>query len=82
LTEAAQLARELDIGLMVWVMPIPTPKNHIDDQPIISWAEQFQAAFPEVAVEGLPVQEYEHPLWANGFHLNLSGAEVLTRQVG
>jgi hypothetical protein len=82
LTETAQLARDLNIGFMVWVMPVPTPKAPIEDQPIIAWAEQFQAAFPAVAVEGLPVQEYEHSLWGNGFHLNRAGAEVLTRQVG
>ena len=79
--EMAELARHNDIGLMVWIMPIPVPINPVGDDLVTAWANEFMSAFPEVRIEGLPLQQYDLDLWANASHLNRSGAELFTSTV-
>ena len=79
--EMAEFTRERDIGLMILFMPIPASGYSIDDQPLTIWAEQFTASCPEAVVDGLPLQVWDRELWGNAFHLNRSGAEILTRKV-
>ena len=82
LEEMAQFARDEGIDFMVYVMPVPHSASVIDDSPMTAWAQRFEASFPGTEVVGLPVRSYERSRWGNAFHLNRSGAEALTREVG
>jgi hypothetical protein len=78
----AEFARDEGIDFMVYVMPVPQSNNVVDDSPMTAWAQRFEATFPGTEVVGLPVRSYERSRWGNAFHLNRSGAEALTREVG
>lgn len=80
--EMAQFARDEGIDFMVYVMPVPQSNNVVDDNPMVSWANRFEASFPGTEVVGLPIRLYERSRWGNAFHLNRSGAEALTSEVG
>jgi hypothetical protein len=82
LREMAQFARDEGINFMVYVMPVPQSNNVIDDNPMVSWANWFEASFPGTEVAGLPIKSYERSRWGNAFHLNRSRAEALTSEVG
>lgn len=80
--EMAKLAKDRGIDFMVYVMPAPRSTRTIDDSPMIAWAHQFESSFPGTSVTGLPIEHYDLSKWGNGFHLNLTGAEDLTQEVG